>query len=122
MSAEPDRRGCAICGSDISEKRRDAVVCGAPCRAEKSRRDRGIGPSPPEAHIGARGKARARSKPRKATAYVLIRVEDLEPVRDRDGDVLRLEARSARAAEREGEPIEGTGARLIAVAASRLSA
>lgn len=33
-------RRCAICGASLEELRGDALYCGAPCRAEASRRRR----------------------------------------------------------------------------------
>jgi hypothetical protein len=33
----PQSRVCVVCGSDLAGRRKDAVVCGGPCRAERSR-------------------------------------------------------------------------------------
>jgi hypothetical protein len=32
-----EQRGCVICGASLSGRRADAMVCGGPCRAERSR-------------------------------------------------------------------------------------
>jgi hypothetical protein len=66
-------RVCEICGVEIAGRRADAETCGAPCRAEKSRRDRSSN-GRSEAHRGAQAKPaapRRRSPERGVRIYFL---------------------------------------------------
>jgi hypothetical protein len=64
-------RVCEVCEENIEGRRADAVTCGAPCRAEKSRSAEGTG-SGGQAHTGARTPRRRRPrKDRGSRVYYL---------------------------------------------------